>query len=230
MSDPFSTRSPFRWKYASITVTTTVDYYNVLLSCTPAADITVNLPTAVGATGAFFEIRNDSAFIVTVDPAGAQTINGAATYPLTITGESLTVVSDGANWIICSLPTFGVSFANNQRNSIGVSLDGGGAVITTGPKGSIVCPFAGTIYGWDIVADQVGSIVVDVWKANNAVPTVANTITAAAKPTLTADQQEQSTTLTGWTTSVAEGDVFKFNVDSATTITQATVALRVLRT
>lgn len=111
--------------------------------------------------------------------------------------------------------------------AVGVTVDGAGSALTTGLKGYVTCPFNGTITGWDIVADQSGSVVIDVWKANNAVPTVGNTITASAKPTLTADQQEQSSTLTGWTTSVSAGDVFAFNIDSVSTMTRLTLNLRI---
>ena len=48
-----------------------------------------------------------------------------------------------------------------------------------------------------------------------APPTVADTITASAKPTLSSATKSEDTTLTGWTTAVTAGDVFGFMVDSA---------------
>jgi hypothetical protein len=107
------------------------------------------------------------------------------------------------------------------KRTVGVSIDGGGSVITTGTKGYVEVPYAGTINEWKIIADVSGSATFDVWKANAAIPTNANSITAAAKPTLTAAQRATSTTLTGWTTNVAANDVFGFEVESATTITKA---------
>jgi hypothetical protein len=114
--------------------------------------------------------------------------------------------------------------------SIAFVIDGGGAVLTTGAKGYLDVPFACTILAWRIIADAAGSCVVDVWKKAGAVPTVADTIAAAAKPTLTAAQLNTDTTLTGWTTSVAAGDILGFNVDSATTVQRVTVQLKVKRT
>jgi hypothetical protein len=77
-------------------------------------------------------------------------------------------------------------------------------------------PYSGTIASWSIIADVSCTCVLDVWKANAALPTVANTITASAKPSLSSAATASSSTLTGWTTSVAVGDVFGFNLDSLT--------------
>jgi hypothetical protein len=61
------------------------------------------------------------------------------------------------------------------------------------------------------------------WKDTyaNYPPTVADTITASAKPTLSTAIKAEDSTLTGWTKTVTAGDVFGFSVDSATTVTRA---------
>jgi len=133
--------------------------------------------------------------------------------------------STGAAWVAYSptAPTGGT-------RTIGITIDGGGSTITTGEKGFIpACPFAGTITAATLIADQSGSIVIDVWKDTyaNAPPDDADSITASAPPTLSSAQKSQDTTLTGWTTSVSVGDVFGFNVDSATTVTRVTLVLSV---
>lgn len=110
---------------------------------------------------------------------------------------------------------------------VGVTVDGGGSAITTGVKGYTSIPVAGTIVRARMMADQVGSAVIDVWKDifANYPPTVADTITAAAKPTLAAQDHTDNTTLVGWTTAVAVGDVLGFKVDSAATVTRVTLEL-----
>ena len=117
--------------------------------------------------------------------------------------------------------------------AVGLVIDGGGAVITTGVKGFLEVPFAGTITAVTLLSTDAavtaGSIVVDIWKAPYASypPTVANTITAAAKPTLSTATKSRDTTLTGWTTAIAAGDVLGFKVDSVATLTRVTLALTV---
>ncbi len=116
-----------------------------------------------------------------------------------------------------------------RTRTLAFIIDGGGSAITTGQKGHLVVDFACTIKAWTILGDQSGSIVIDVWKDTyaNFPPTVADTIAASAKPTLSAAQKNQDTTLTGWTTSLSAGDILAFNVDSAATVTRVLVALKV---
>jgi hypothetical protein len=72
-----------------------------------------------------------------------------------------------------------------------------------------------------IAADKSGSISVDIWNSNGAIPTSANKISASAPVTLSSAQLNQNSGLTGWTTSMAAGDVFGFNVTSASRVTHA---------
>lgn len=112
-------------------------------------------------------------------------------------------------------------------------IDGGGATITTGVKGDLgPFDFAGTIQAVTLLADQSGSIVVDIWKDTyaNYPPVVGDSITASAKPTITTATKSQDATLTGWSTALAAGDTLRFNVDSITTCQRVVVALKVLLT
>lgn len=119
---------------------------------------------------------------------------------------------------------------NTKLSTVGTVVDGGGLVLTTGQKGYAYCPFSCTITAATLIADVVGSIVVDIWKsAYNSIPTVANSITASAPPTLTSAQTSQNTTLLGWTTTVAAGDVFGFNINSVSGVKRIALQLTVVR-
>ena len=123
--------------------------------------------------------------------------------------------------------------AGTHKQIINFLLDGGGSAITTGVKGDIVMPdFAGTIAKWTLLGDQSGSIVIDLWLDSyaNFAPTVADTITASAKPTISTATKGQSSTLTGWTTTFSAGAILRVNVDSIASLTRCTMALDVLRT
>lgn len=112
----------------------------------------------------------------------------------------------------------------NSAISIEFIIDGGGSAITTGAKGQIFVPWAATIGFWEVMADQSGSIAVDVLRANNAVPTVS-IIGAGNKPSLAASQFTGAAP-SGWTsTLLAANDWLAFSVTSAATITRATVVL-----
>ena len=119
--------------------------------------------------------------------------------------------------------------ANFPLTTITFIIDGGGSAITTGQKGHLEIPFACTIKQVTMLADQAGSIVVDIWKDTyaNFPPTNADSITAAAPPTIAAAQKSQDATLTDWTTAIAAGDILAFNVDSCATIERVTISLKV---
>ena len=113
------------------------------------------------------------------------------------------------------------------RFEMGVSST---AEISTGAKGLKTVPYLGTIVGWKLVADTATSTVVDLWKSNGSIPTISDTITGTAKPTLSAAQLATSTTLTDWTTSVSPDDVFLLYVDSNDAATYISLELDILLT
>lgn len=106
---------------------------------------------------------------------------------------------------------------------VGITIDGGGATPTTGVKGYVICPFAGTIIGWRIVGDVSGSAVVDVTKIAYGGTLPTSSIAASAKPTLSSAAVNKDDTVTGWTTSVTANDIFGFDLQSCSTITRLTV-------
>lgn len=75
----------------------------VLLTATTGT-ITATLPTAVGITGRQYVIKRTGtgATSYTVNTTSSQTIDGAATYTLAAQYATVTVQSDGANWVIIS--------------------------------------------------------------------------------------------------------------------------------
>jgi hypothetical protein len=116
---------------------------------------------------------------------------------------------------------------NNRLRSLFFTI--AGAPISTGIKQDYISPFACVISKVSLLADQVGSIQLDIWKTSFAAypPTVTNTITGGNKPIITSGTKGQLTTLTGWTTSILAGDCLRFNVDSVTALNRVAVCLEV---
>jgi hypothetical protein len=106
-------------------------------------------------------------------------------------------------------------------------FDGSPDPILVGSQVRCTVTAACTITGWTIIADVSGSAVIDVRRATYAGYPTVTSIAGSAKPTLTAATKATSTTLTGWSTSLAAGDVLVFNVDSASTVEQLFIALEV---
>lgn len=110
-------------------------------------------------------------------------------------------------------------------------IDNRGSAIGTGIKGDVRIPFACTVTGWTLLADQTGSIVIDVWRDSyaNFPPVVGDSIAGTEKPTLSSASKNQDLSLTTWTTSLVAGDILRFNVDSASTVTRVSLSLHLTR-
>lgn len=117
-----------------------------------------------------------------------------------------------------------LELANVKTRQMEFIIGDGTNVITTGEKKSarVQIPVGGTITEWTLLSldDTSGSIALDIWKDTyaNYPPTVADTITASAKPSITTATKNTSSTLTGWTTSITAGDILSVNVDSVTSL------------
>lgn len=119
----------------------------------------------------------------------------------------------------------------SRTRTVGITVDGGGSVLTTGSKGFRSFPVAGTIVGARILANAAGNLVFDVKKSDYATFPTQSSIVASAPPTLTGAQKSEDTTLTGWTTAIAAGDVLGFEITGTpTVITRATLELTVVVT
>jgi hypothetical protein len=111
-----------------------------------------------------------------------------------------------------------------------IIIDGLGSEILPGVRGEFAIHFDCQITGWSLLADQDGDIVLDLWKTDYAgyPPTVADTITGGAQPTLSGADKAADATLTGWTIDVNAGDTFRVNVDSVATVTRVTLNLKLI--
>ncbi len=113
--------------------------------------------------------------------------------------------------------------------SVGTTIDGGGSAITPGSKGYITIPYGGTVQSWTILADQSGSIVIDVKKCTYAGFPTTVSIAGSEKPTLSSAQNNRDTSLTSFSTSITEGDIWEFVVDSASTVTRVNLNFKVIK-
>ena len=139
-------------------------------------------------------------------------------------------LSGNASQVLLGDGTFGTSPGTGlTKDVIGVTVDGGGSAISTGSKGYKVIQEACTITGWTILGKEAGSCVVDIKKCNYAgFPSTAS-IAGSEKPTLSSAQKNQDLTLSTWTTSLSEGDILEFTVDSASTVTRINLFINITK-
>lgn len=226
-TQPAPNQTPASWTYSIVNGGKSQAVYNGDVIINGDCHYNVSTPCSGGGSGVIsFNTRNGVVTLLSADVTAASgaLLTGTPTAGHCVEWFSATTVEDAGS--ACGAGS-GPSTNQNTR-SITFVIAGGGSPITTGVQGKLIVPFACTIGNWTILADQTGSIVVDLWKStyvHNTPPTITNTITGSAKPTLSGELDHQSSTLTGWTTSVAANDEILYDVVSAASITQATVSL-----
>lgn len=97
----------------------------------------------------------------------------------------------------------------------GITVDGGGAVVTTGTKGFTQLKFptaTATLIGVTLLADASGSVEFDILKSSFAGFPTTSSIVGANAPELSSAQKAEITIDGGWTTSFSSGDVLEFEI------------------
>ena len=126
----------------------------------------------------------------------------------------------------------GGSFSLSMIHSgVGIVIDGGGSPILPGIAGDVIVPFSGILTSVTMLADQVGSVEVDIWKnyVANYPPDAGASLCGGNLPAIVNDLKYQSAVLTGWSRNTPEGVVFRFNVNSAAVITRLHIMLGMQR-
>jgi hypothetical protein len=89
----------FKQAYVTKTGAYTATNDDYVIDCT-SGTFTVTLPASSGRTGRILIIKNSGAGTITVDGNASETIDGAATYSLSVQYATVQIMSDGTNWKI----------------------------------------------------------------------------------------------------------------------------------
>jgi hypothetical protein len=161
-------------------------------------------------------------------------LTGAAqTLTVGTTGTDFAIVDSGSDHKF-NLPTASATnrgalsntdwtrFDSFKTQTIGITVDGSGGVITAGQKGYVRIPYACTITSWSILTGNAGSgatVTFDIFRANNAIPSVS-LVGGGTKPFLTSNTaQITSAAPAGWTSvTLAANDILGFNVESGAAV------------
>lgn len=107
--------------------------------------------------------------------------------------------------------------------TFGITVDGAGAVLTTGSKGLVTIPYDCTITNWYLAADQAGDVVFDVKRSATSIIGTGN------HPTLAAVRSANAT-VSGWTSAeIAAGDVLEFEITGTpATLTRVNLVIKAI--
>jgi hypothetical protein len=149
--------------------------------------------------------------------SGAWTFNGS----LTIDSSTITLSAGAVTALLAGLAlTF----------DVGAAFDGNGSVLTA--KNIFVhIPCAMTINKWSIMADQSGSVTIDILRTNAGIPS-ASIVGSGTKPNLSSAQDSLDNAPASWTaTTLAKDDWLEIEITGTpSSVTYLTFVLQCTRT
>ena len=130
----------------------------------------------------------------------------------------------GTNWEDFWTPAFTIPMGASI-NCVVAELNG--SAISDGRKGAFWVPFNATIVAGAILANQAGDIEVDVYKTDfGGYPgSSGDSITGGSPLALTASNKNYDSTLSGWDTTLTDGDILEFVVSGAVSIQRVSAIL-----
>jgi len=119
----------------------------------------------------------------------------------------------------------GIGLSPNQRaRSVSVQM---GPTLSTGFSRDIIVPLSCIINRVTMLADVVGNVQIDIFKGVYSAYPPTLSICGSNPPTINSSNKSQDSTLAGWGTSLTQGDVLRFKVNTVLTITEVSLTLEV---
>jgi hypothetical protein len=116
--------------------------------------------------------------------------------------------------------------------AFGGFYDGGGLPLLVPNVFFIAVPFAGELTGYEVIADQVDTISIDVYRVayadfdiHSLDPQPGDKISGSNPIAVTANNKSFDSSLTGWTTDVNEADVYIFIMTACSAATKLSVGV-----
>lgn len=124
-------------------------------------------------------------------------------------------------WIVALVTTADLT------RTINFLVDSGSLEMTSGIKGSVTIDVSGIIDSWKILADQTGTLGVDILKSNYTdFPTFVSIATTSNYPKLLNTNKGFDDVLTGWDTAIRAGDILRFEVINSLNIRRFLISLK----
>jgi hypothetical protein len=198
----------------------------IVVGNTGAAPFQLNLPASNFCLGEYV-VANVSSAAQNLTITAGSSGTGGATVVMPPNNQRI-IYTDGVNVTIADDPFTATPVA------VEIIIDGQGNMITPGQHGQVYIPAPMQITNWWVMADQAGSVTVDIWRANNAIPLSSQSIIGSSGnfPALSGAQFASSSPASWLSTALAKNDFIAFNVSSAATLASVqriTVALACAR-
>ena len=146
-------------------------------------------------------------------------------------GSRYKYYADDDKWVKLGYPLSGVTgpygIEGGYTGTYNITVEGGTNVVSTGAKANITMPFNLTFDNWRVLASDTGTIYFSLYKGTYAdYPPTTKMHGGLTGPHIIAGIKDQETSIAGWTgLSLSNGDIMRVEVDSAQTITNATLSM-----
>ena len=134
--------------------------------------------------------------------------------------------------VTCGQLEVGGYWAGEQSDYVGIAIDNGTSVITTGKKAHRIIPWDCEVIEWTISSADSGLIQWDInWCTYSDWPSTAS-VGGSALPgiALVVGPKNQDTSVNWAKTTFAAGDIIEFEVDSVTSLTNCILSIKIRRT
>ena len=199
-----------------------IQYQNLILdSLTSLFDGSRTVfPLTVG--GDAYQALNDQQLIISMDNVILEPGVG-----YTVSGDQITFATPPAS---SSVPFFGVALANTAdlTRTINYVVDNGSRPMTIGNKGYLTIDVTGNIQSFILLADNLGTLELDIRKCNFDDFPAGTSICGNSRPELNNEVKKSDITLTGWTKQLNAGDILQYEViNVSTSLKKFAIALKV---
>lgn len=185
---------------------------------------------------AYSDLGPNSTFTISASPL-LEPEYIVSTASTTLTNERVITAGDNiqivpsSGLLTVSATSIPIEDITGNYTTIGCTVGGASAVLSPGEIALFPVDFSGTIENWTVLSDTANSsAVAQIYKSTYSGYPTMSAITGTDKPTISSGVKAQSTALTGWTTSISSGDIFKFILESVTNAQTLTITLRVKKT
>ena len=199
-----------------------VQYQNLILDSLTSLFDGSRTVFPLTVSGDAYEALNDQQLIISMDNVILEPGVG-----YTVSGDQITFATPLAS---SSVPFFGVALANTAdlTRTINYVVDNGSRPMTIGNKGYLTIDVTGNIQSFILLADNIGTLELDIRKCNFDDFPAGTSICGNSRPELNNEVKKSDITLTGWTKQLNAGDILQYEViNVSTSLKKFAIALKV---
>lgn len=196
-----------------------IQYQNLIIDDISGQFDCIKTTFDLRVNGVLYNALNDQQLIISVNNVILQPGVG-----YTVSGNQITFAEAP-----CNVHFFGIALANTAdlTRTINYVVDNGSVPMSPGDKGCLTIDVTGVIESWVLVADKIGTLIVDIKKSTFEDYPNTVSICGNSKPQLQNQNKNTDDILSGWNTVINAGDILNYEVITGIGINKFSISLKV---